>query len=355
MEEKLKNNLTPFWESSLIYNEMITMAEGENGAVKAPLIFQPSCILSVRSATLDTLYEEEKDWVFRDGCICRTADSRIPYFTKDQLYPAQSREGGTIPRFGEEGYILYGEGNFFHKHQLAVTYTCQHGQWGGLLPEYAGAALPRTIKCLRRGKQLKMMLYGDSIAHGCNASSLAENVPPHLPPWGEMVAEGLRDHYGAEVEFLNPSVPGKKSDWGAEHAHELVACHEPDLVIIAFGMNDGSMGMPPEEYRENIRSMIHTVREANPDAEFLLASTLLPNREAGVTKKQSFWGEQLNYLPELRRLCTEEKAALADMTTLHQDLLKKKRFIDMTGNNVNHPNDFLIRWYAQFILTMLKD
>lgn len=114
-----------------------------------------------------------------------------------------------------------------------------------------------------------MALYGDSIAYGCNASSLADDVQPHLPPWGEMVAEGLREHYGAEVEFLNPSVGGKKSDWGAAHAQELVACHEPDFVMIAFGMNDGSLQVPPEEYRENIRSIIHTVREANPDAEFL--------------------------------------------------------------------------------------
>lgn len=32
-----------------------------------------------------------------------------------------------------------------------------------------------------------------------------------------------------------------------------------------------------------------------------------------------------------------------------------KSFADMTGNNVNHPNDFLARWYAQYIVGMLKD
>ena len=34
-------------------------------------------------------------------------------------------------------------------------------------------------------------------------------------------------------------------------------------------------------------------------------------------------------------------------------LLEKKRFFDMTGNNVNHPNDFLASVYAQTILKIL--
>ena len=42
------------------------------------------------------------------------------------------------------------------------------------------------------------------------------------------------------------------------------------------------------------------------------------------------------------------------MTTMHGDLLKRKAFIDMTGNNVNHTNDYLTRVYAQVILETVK-
>ena len=46
-----------------------------------------------------------------------------------------------------------------------------------------------------------------------------------------------------------------------------------------------------------------------------------------------------------------EKAGVvvADMTTFHEALLAQKRYCDMTGNNVNHPNDFLARAYAQVL------
>ena len=45
--------------------------------------------------------------------------------------------------------------------------------------------------------------------------------------------------------------------------------------------------------------------------------------------------------------------AVADMTTFHRGLLSRKRFWDMSGNNVNHPNDWLIRVQGQIIAQAL--
>jgi len=44
---------------------------------------------------------------------------------------------------------------------------------------------------------------------------------------------------------------------------------------------------------------------------------------------------------------------VADMQSIHHALLKHKRYIDMTGNNVNHTNDFLTRVYAQVVSSLL--
>jgi hypothetical protein len=56
-------------------------------------------------------------------------------------------------------------------------------------------------------------------------------------------------------------------------------------------------------------------------------------------------------LPKLQKLAQEEAGvALADLTTLHKEYLTVKNYRDMTGNNVNHPNDFLMRLYAQTIV-----
>jgi len=41
------------------------------------------------------------------------------------------------------------------------------------------------------------------------------------------------------------------------------------------------------------------------------------------------------------------------MTSVHGELLRHKAYQDMTGNNINHPNDYLARWYAQVIGALL--
>jgi hypothetical protein len=46
--------------------------------------------------------------------------------------------------------------------------------------------------------------------------------------------------------------------------------------------------------------------------------------------------------------------AVADLTSMWRDLLKTKRFTDITGNGINHPNDFGHRVYAEAILNLLQ-
>ena len=45
-----------------------------------------------------------------------------------------------------------------------------------------------------------------------------------------------------------------------------------------------------------------------------------------------------------------EGTAVVPVTSFNQATLETKQFIDTTGNNVNHPNDFLARAYAHACL-----
>ena len=38
------------------------------------------------------------------------------------------------------------------------------------------------------------------------------------------------------------------------------------------------------------------------------------------------------------------------MTSVSQAILKHKDFHDYSGNNINHPNDYFVRVYAQTLL-----
>ena len=344
--------MTPVWNTPVVYGESLTMLREDDGSACAPLLYAPARILSVTNAAGTEEYEEGRDWVLRDGKLCLTEDSRIFAFTKAEMYPAEPIEGKSFAMPG--GNILFGEGNFFHLCQIAVTYKPVCCDWPGVTPVCAKAQLPRTWAALNEKRPLHMVLYGDSISWGGNASIRA-NTPPYQAPYGELFAEWLNRSWGAPVRLTNTAVGGMDSVWGAENVDAMVNDYKPDTVLLAFGMNDGNK--TPEYFEELTRRMVESIRAANPAAEILLVATSTPNPIL-TDEKAPFWGNQYRFKEALDRIAADPAygggIAVADITGMQAALHSRKRFIDTTGNHVNHPNDFFHRLYAQFLCGMLS-
>lgn len=331
----------------------------------ARLLFQPEQILAVTGATREIAYEAGRDYQadLTTGEICLPASSRIPFKDEPELYPPMmssdmhkiaNRRG--LPDVG----ILFGEGDFYHRLQVEVTYTCAPGQWHGYVPSFAGDRLPRTMRTLRRREPLRLLLVGDSISEGYNASRLS-NAPPFCPPYGEQVAAALERAYGGQVVLENHAVAGWSSAQGLDQIRsERLADRRPDLVIIAYGMNDawasdpvgfqGIIGQIMAQFRAAFRGAEYNGVEYNPAGcllEFILVAPMLPNPEWHIPSDQF-----PAYRDALAALCGPG-VVLADMTAVWTELLKRKTFWDVTGNGVNHPNDFGHRLYAQILLGLL--
>ncbi|HIY46346.1 MAG TPA: SGNH/GDSL hydrolase family protein [Candidatus Borkfalkia excrementipullorum] len=356
---QLETWLRPFWNTREVYNETVLFV-GEEDA--APLLYKPSEVVSVRDYGLQIEYVYGKDYTLtEDGKIQRIAGSSIPYFTVDEYYRT---EPDSVPvaifgdasgyEFKENRYIKYGEGNTFTSKQIAVTYT-HDSPWNGSVPAGKSERVQAFLQKLQNKEKTTAVFYGDSITVGCNASGTeyGGNISPYTPSYPELVTAYLTKKYGAEIELINTAVGGSNTEWGVQNVQERVIAYRPDLVVIAFGMNDSSL--PIAEYKEKIAEMVNQIHRAEPDCSIVLVATSVPNNET-----EWFYGNQKQYIAGLREM-EEDTAypfvAVADMTTFHLDLLDAgKRFRDMTGNNINHPNDFLVRAYAQIILkTMLGD
>jgi lysophospholipase L1-like esterase len=126
-----------------------------------------------------------------------------------------------------------------------------------------------------------------------------------------------------------------------------VAQTRPDLVILAFGMNDVA-GRSAGDYRTNVHRMVEAVGRLQPDAEFILVATMLANRNWTALHHERF----VPYRDALAGLCGPG-IALADLTSIWGVLLRFKQDWDLTGNGVNHPNDFGHRIYAQALSALL--
>ena len=217
----------------------------------------------------------------------------------------------------------------------------------GYIPHFAGKELSSTIRRLRAAKPLRIVVLGDSISQGYSASGFF-HVPPFQPAYPGLVADDLRLVYGSKIILRNLSVAGMTSKWGVDMVPKVVA-DQPNLVIVAFGMNDACAGMSPSQFHKNISHIISGVRRSCPKSQFILVATMTGNPQWTCTHNLLY----LKYLRELRRF-VGPGVAVANVTTVWREFLKTKTFLDLTGNGVNHPNDFGQRIYAQIILALLK-
>ncbi len=345
-----KQIMRPIWETDTVYDEHLMMLLDSDGNAAAPLLYMPKRILSVTDSTGAVKYEEGRDWTLEGRELRLTQNSRIFAFPPEMLYPPQPIPGHTFPT--RTGYSLFFEGPFFHQHQIRVDYECEC-DWEGVRPQFAGALLPKTVSALRERRPFNLVLFGDSISACANATACLD-IPPYQPDYGVLLYDELVRFYGGDIRYFNPSVGGMETNWAVDTLAENVLAHDPDLLILAFGMNDGAK--TPEQFAANVRRIVENTRAVRPDCELILVATTLPNPLLD-DPRAPFWGNQQYFRAALDSLAAENALggglAVADITGMHRYLLSRKRFIDLTTNNVNHPNDFLYRCQAQFLMQLL--
>lgn len=342
-----ENWMKPIWMGDTVYEETVIYIEERDGSVEAaPLLYQPDRILKVTSGDGQTVYQEERDYKTGTRSLIRTEGSSMPLWKYDEYYLTEPARF-SLPSAGEPGrYIRYDGGDVYAAHQVKVTYT-HRDVWQGPKPVYKGEKLPKTRRLLESGAPLRIVYYGDSLMAGCDCSSMWK-IEPMMPPLCDLITGQLRDTWKHEhIWTVNTAIGGKRAPWGIEEAMERIIVYQPDLVIFDFGVNDTQTR--PRVFKSQIQKLTETVREKLAQTEFLFMTPPAVNPDAkGWTRFHPyyFWGMQEleDELPGF---------AAAPTSVFCSYLLANKRFEDMTGNGINHPNDFLVRVYAQVVSACL--
>jgi acyl-CoA thioesterase-1 len=110
-----------------------------------------------------------------------------------------------------------------------------------------------------------VVVIGDSLSSGYGLGA--------GPSWVTMLADRLgAKAYGYEV--VNASIAGDTSAGGLARLPRLLAAHDPGIVIIELGGNDGLRGQPVSQLRQNLGRMIETVQDSG--ARVVLAGIQIP-------------------------------------------------------------------------------
>lgn len=323
-DRTIRDLVQPIWRGASIADESVVFVSGASGVADAVLLFEPQGPVTITDVARTLTYEPSRDYVVDPPRrrIVRTESSRLPAVQGDE------------PEALDPAHVL--------RYLTLVSYEHASDAWTGYAPPDRGADLPRLLDRLRQRQPVSLCVLGDSIAEGYDATGFHDTAP-RQPAFAALVVAGLESRFGGSVALRNHAVAGSTSEHGRWVAEEA-ASQSPDLVLVAFGMNDACYA-EAEEFSAHIADIMRRVHAISADTEFLLVSPMRPTAACTWVSHERF----TRYRDALLGF-TRSGVAVADVTHLWDTVLARKRPRDLSGNGSNHPNDFGHRLYAQTIL-----
>lgn len=112
-----------------------------------------------------------------------------------------------------------------------------------------------------------ILVIGDSISAGFGI--------PMQQGWVTLLGKELQ-RQGHPTRVINASISGDTSQGGVSRLPALLTTHQPDLVVIELGGNDGLRGTPIRLIQANLQRMMDQATQANSDI-LLLGMQIPPN------------------------------------------------------------------------------
>jgi len=117
------------------------------------------------------------------------------------------------------------------------------------------------ITCLA---QPTVMVLGDSLSAGYGIN--------YQSGWVNLLEQELKPKFPDAV-IVNASISGDTSTGALARLPQLLQTHQPDLVVVEIGGNDGLRGLAPQRLKQNISSMIELIEQ---DSKALLVQMRIP-------------------------------------------------------------------------------
>lgn len=110
-----------------------------------------------------------------------------------------------------------------------------------------------------------LLVFGDSLSAAYRMNE--------QDGWVALLQQRLRGE-SIPVQVVNGSVSGETTAGGLARLPAMLDAHQPDIVILELGGNDGLRGLPVTNIRQNLERMIQMSQQAG--AEVILAGIQIP-------------------------------------------------------------------------------
>lgn len=120
-----------------------------------------------------------------------------------------------------------------------------------------------------------ILVFGDSLSAGYGIA--------RQDAWPSLLETRLKDS-GYSYAVVNASISGETTAGGRSRLPEAIKQHQPKVVIIELGANDGLRGLPVSSMRDNLQSMVKLSQQAGARV-MLVGMRIPPNYGRDYTEK----------------------------------------------------------------------
>lgn len=110
-----------------------------------------------------------------------------------------------------------------------------------------------------------ILVFGDSL-------SAAYGIPREQG-WVALLQQQL-DQQALKHEVINASISGETTSGGLTRLKQLLHQHQPDMVLIQLGANDGLRGLPVADMHRNLSAMIELSQQSG--AKVAIIGIMIP-------------------------------------------------------------------------------
>jgi lysophospholipase L1-like esterase len=209
---------------------------------------------------------------------------------------------------------------------------------------------------LKEKPAVTIAFLGDSVTQGCfdvylQASGGIETYFDQENSYHRHLAKLLAMLYPTvPFNMINAGISGSRASQGLQRLEQDVLSHNPDLVVVCFGLNDCGAGAENvAEYTNALREIFARLRSAGTEVIFMTPNMMCTQvsdhiyndviRDCANQKSQLQNEGVLDlYMSEAKKVCAENGVPVCDCYAKWQQLYQNGvNVTELLANKINHP------------------
>ena len=207
---------------------------------------------------------------------------------------------------------------------------------------------------------ITIVAFGDSVTHGAVA---AGEMNYETVYWNRLRKKIIEKKDFVPVNVINAGIGGITAKDSLNRIDSQVLCHNPDLVIVCFGLNDVNGEL--EVYLSSLRAIFEKCLASGTDVIFMTPNMLntyvaehtdpIHYEYAKITAKMQNEGRMDLYIESAVKLAKEMNVTVCDCYSMWKE---RNLTEDMTlhlANGINHPTKEMHELFANALFETIFD